>query len=127
MKLLYIVKKSVDAGYANIEKFLHLEKEDIKKNGRVKTLSSSDYIIVEERMSGVRETKQITNAMYLVASTKLRHAREALDKTRPYFDALRRVFMRTMELTEPETKEYNAARKRLHILDVRLKKGRGAR
>ena len=26
---------------------------DIKKNGTVKTLSSSDYIIIEERMSGV--------------------------------------------------------------------------
>ena len=45
---------------------------------------------IKARMSGVRETKQITSAMYLVASTKLRHAREDLEKTRPYFDALRR-------------------------------------
>ena len=44
---------------------------------------------IKARMSGVRETKQITSAMYLVASTKLRHAREDLEKTRPYFDALR--------------------------------------
>ena len=44
---------------------------------------------IKERISGVRETKQITSAMYLVASTKLRHAREDLEKTRPYFDALR--------------------------------------
>ena len=43
------------------------------------------------------------------------------------FDALRRVFMKTMELTEPESREYNVARKRLHILDVRLKKHRGSR
>ena len=43
------------------------------------------------------------------------------------FDALRRVFMKTMELTEPESREYNVARKRLHILDVRLKKRRGSR
>jgi hypothetical protein len=43
------------------------------------------------------------------------------------FDELRRVFMKTMELTEPESREYNVARKRLHILDVRLKKRRGSR
>ena len=43
------------------------------------------------------------------------------------FDALRRVFMKMMELTEPESREYNVARKRLHILDVRLKKRRGSR
>ena len=49
---------------------------------------------IKERMGGVRETKQITNAMYLVASTKLRHAREDLEKTRPYFYALRSEFSR---------------------------------
>ena len=42
-----------DYHYANIEHFLHIKKEDILKNGRVKMLSSSDYVIVEERMSGV--------------------------------------------------------------------------
>ena len=47
---------------------------------------------IKERMGVVRETRQITNAMYLVASTKLRHAREDLDKTRPYFNALRGEF-----------------------------------
>ena len=42
-----------DFHYNNIDKFLQLNKEDIRKNGPVKTLSSSDYIIIEERMSGV--------------------------------------------------------------------------
>jgi 5'-nucleotidase len=42
-----------DFHYNNIDDFLQLNKDDIKKNGTVKTLSSSDYIIVEERMSGV--------------------------------------------------------------------------
>ena len=49
---------------------------------------------IKARMSGVRETKQITNAMYLVASTKLRHAREDLEATRPYFTALREEISR---------------------------------
>lgn len=42
-----------DFHYNNMDNFLHLNKEDIKKNGTVKTLSSSDYVIIEERMSGV--------------------------------------------------------------------------
>ena len=42
-----------DYHFSSIDKFFHLEKADIQKNGRVKTLSSSDYVIVEERMSGV--------------------------------------------------------------------------
>ena len=42
-----------DFHYNNIDNFLHLKKEDLKKNGTVKTLSSSDYVIIEERMSGV--------------------------------------------------------------------------
>ena len=42
-----------DFHFNNIDNFLHLKKEDIKKNGTVKTLSSSDYVIIEERMSGV--------------------------------------------------------------------------
>ncbi len=42
-----------DFHYANIENFLHLKKKDIQANGPVKTLSSSGYVIIEERMSGV--------------------------------------------------------------------------
>ena len=49
---------------------------------------------IKARIEGVRETRKITNAMYLVASTKLRHAREALDRTRPYFEATRREVAR---------------------------------
>lgn len=43
---------------------------------------------IKTHMESVRETRKITNAMYLIASTKLRRARNDLDKTRPYFDAL---------------------------------------
>ena len=44
---------------------------------------------IKARIASVKQTQKITNAMYLIASTKLRKARSNLDATRPYFNALR--------------------------------------
>ena len=44
---------------------------------------------IKDRIESVRQTQKITSAMYLISSTKLRRAREDLEHTRPYFDALR--------------------------------------
>ena len=44
---------------------------------------------IKTHIQSVQETRKITNAMYLIASTKLRRARQDLDNTRPYFEALR--------------------------------------
>ena len=44
---------------------------------------------IKTHIASVGETRKITNAMYLIASTKLRRARQELDQTRPYFEALR--------------------------------------
>lgn len=44
---------------------------------------------IKSRISSVQQTQKITNAMYLIASTKLRRARNELEQTRPYFEALR--------------------------------------
>lgn len=44
---------------------------------------------IKVRINSIKETQKITNAMYLIASTKLRRARSELEQTRPYFDALR--------------------------------------
>ena len=49
---------------------------------------------IKDHISSVQETKKITSAMYLIASTKLRRARQELDNTRPYFEALRREIKR---------------------------------
>ncbi len=44
---------------------------------------------IKAHMESVQETRKITNAMYLIASTKLQRARQELENTRPYFQALR--------------------------------------
>lgn len=44
---------------------------------------------IKNHMKSVKDTQKITNAMYLIASTKMRKAKSELDKTRPYFSALK--------------------------------------
>lgn len=52
--------------------------------------------MIKARMKSIRDTQKITNAMYLIASAKLRKANEDLAKTRPYFNAtlaeIKRIF-----------------------------------
>ena len=55
---------------------------------------------IKTHIESVQETKKITNAMYLIASTKLRKARQELDNTRPYFEALRREIKRIFRTVE---------------------------
>ena len=45
---------------------------------------------IKARMKSVGSTTQITKAMELVASSKLRRAKERAEKTRPYYEALER-------------------------------------
>ena len=58
---------------------------------------------IKSHMKSVRDTQKITNAMYLIASTKMRKAKSELDKTRPYFHALqaeiKRIFRTDKDLS----------------------------
>lgn len=60
---------------------------------------------IKGRIDSIKETQKITNAMYLIASTKLRKARRDLERTRPYFDALRseikRIFRTANDVDSP--------------------------
>lgn len=49
---------------------------------------------IKNRIKSVKDTKKITNAMYLIASTKMRKAKSELDKTRPYFLSLQKEIKR---------------------------------
>ena len=58
------------------------------------------------RMASVKNTQKITNAMYLIASAKMRKAREELSRTRPYFDALRAEIKRIFRTDERVENRY---------------------
>lgn len=53
---------------------------------------------IKNRIKSVKDTQKITNAMYLISSTKLRKAKQDLDQTRPYFhflqNEIKRIFRR---------------------------------
>ncbi len=61
---------------------------------------------IKNHIESVQETKKITNAMYLIASTKLRRARQELDNTRPYFEALRREIKRIFRTVKDVDSHY---------------------
>ena len=49
---------------------------------------------IKNRIKSVGDTQKITNAMYLISSTKMRRARREAEGTRPYFELLRREIHR---------------------------------
>lgn len=54
------------------------------------------------RMKSVQDTRKITNAMYLISSTKMKKSRKLLDETEPYFytlqDLIRRILRHMPEV-----------------------------
>lgn len=82
---------------------------------------------IRNRISGVRKTKQITSAMKLVASVKMKRATERALAARPYRDQLEEVLKRVAgaagdEVDEPLLKPREHVRK---ILVVVLTSDRG--
>lgn len=62
---------------------------------------------IRDRMNSVRDTRKITNAMYLIASTKMQKARRELDKTRPYFESIRKEIKRIFaDGDQPESRYF---------------------
>ena len=61
---------------------------------------------IKNRISSVKDTQKITNAMYLIASTKLRKAKSELDHTRPYFKAVKKEIKRIFRIAEDIENKY---------------------
>lgn len=76
---------------------------------------------IRERMESIRQILKITNAMYLISSSKLKKARAAYEKTSPYFDKLRTTIESILEHT-PHTRQFYFDR-REEIHEENRKKG----
>ncbi len=49
---------------------------------------------IKDRINSIKDTQKITNAMYLISSTKLRKAKADLEKTEPYFFGMQAMIER---------------------------------
>ncbi len=63
---------------------------------------------IKNRIKGIQDTRKITNAMYLISSTKLRKAKKSMEDIEPYYYGLQNLMQRMMrhfpETTHPYLK-----------------------
>ena len=67
---------------------------------------------IKNHIGSVKSTQKITNAMYLISSTKMRRAREELTQTQPYFDALRTEIARAFQHSDSKKSPYVAGHRK---------------
>ena len=60
---------------------------------------------IRERIASIQQILKITNAMYLISSSKLKKARKSLDATTPYFEKLQSTIESILEHT-PHTRQF---------------------
>ncbi|MBP3273198.1 MAG: ATP synthase F1 subunit gamma [Ruminococcus sp.] len=56
---------------------------------------------IKERIVSIRDIMKITNAMYLISSSKLKKARAALERTEPYSDSIQYTIHHILKHSEP--------------------------
>lgn len=76
---------------------------------------------IRDRVSSIQQILKITNAMYLMSSSKLKKARNALDSTEPYFYTLQETIESVLEHTPHTRQEYFD--RRSDIPEEKRKKG----
>lgn len=76
---------------------------------------------IRERIESIKQILKITNAMYLISSSKLKKARKALESTEPYFYKLQETMESVLEHT-PHVRQMYFDR-RLKIPQEQRKKG----
>lgn len=73
-------------------------------------MAASSMKDIKRRIKSVESTMQITRAMQLVASSKLRRAKEKAEATRPFFNTLYTVMSEIAEGTKGFSSRYTTAR-----------------
>lgn len=74
-------------------------------------MASSNMKDIKRRIKSVESTKQITNAMQLVASSKLRKAKEKADNSKPFFNSMYETMCEIVKEDTAFTSIYTKKRK----------------
>lgn len=76
---------------------------------------------IQNRIKSVKDTMKITNAMYMISSTKLQKAKKGLQETEPYFNTLENTIQRVLRhMPELENPYFDV---REHIMEEHRKIG----
>lgn len=73
-------------------------------------MASGNMKDIKRRIKSVQSTMQITKAMELVASSKLRRAKERVFRSRPYFNTMYETMCRIAQATRPGDSVYTKER-----------------
>ena len=68
---------------------------------------------IQSRIKSIQDTRKITNAMYLISSTKLKKSRKLLEDTEPYFYTLQSLIRRILRHMGDTEHPYFNARKEI--------------
>ena len=77
---------------------------------------------IRERISSVNDTRKITNAMYLISSTKLRKAKKILSETEPFFFSTKAMIEKVVK-NLPEGTEHIFLESKNDIPETQKKRG----
>ncbi len=82
---------------------------------------------IQSRIKSIQDTRKITNAMYMISSTKMKRAKQALEATEPYFYTLQSTIARILRhLPEMEHRYFEkpgVKRTRIGLLVITGDKG----
>lgn len=82
---------------------------------------------IQNRRRSIQDTRKITGAMYMIASTKMKKAKRDLEKTEPYFYSLEAMIERVMrhmpEMETPFLEDPEKKRTRIGLLVITGDKG----
>ena len=61
---------------------------------------------IKNRINSIKNTQKITNAMYLISTTKMRKAKQEYERTKPFFDRLTSEFSRMLRYVDDVDSRY---------------------
>ncbi len=80
---------------------------------------------IKRRIKSVESTMQITKAMELVSSSKLRRAKEKVESSRPYFNILQETIQKVLDNTKSLKSTYTEDREINNSLFIVIAGDRG--